>query len=52
MSHGLMIGPLHLLSRAVLVTDKDNIVRYIQVVPELTSLPDLGEAMKFAQTLL
>lgn len=51
-SHGLMVQPLHLLARSVIVTDKDNIVRYIQVVPELTNLPDMEAAMKAARALL
>jgi thioredoxin-dependent peroxiredoxin len=52
MNFGLMIEPLHLLARAIIVTDKDNVVRYLQVVPEVTELPDMPAAMKFAKTLL
>jgi thioredoxin-dependent peroxiredoxin len=52
MNFGLMIEPLHLLARAIIVTDKDDIVRYLQVVPEVTELPDMPAAMKFAKTLL
>lgn len=51
-NHGLMIEPLGLLARAVIVTDKNNIVRYMQVVPELTSLPDMQAAMQAARALL
>jgi thioredoxin-dependent peroxiredoxin len=51
-SNGLMVQPLHLLARSVIVTDKENIVRYIQVVPELTNLPDMEAAMKAAKALL
>ncbi len=51
-NNGLMIDPLRLLARAVIVTDKDNIVRYIQVVPELTELPDMAAAMDAAKALL
>ena len=51
-NHGLMITPLHLLARSVIVTDKDNIVRYIQVVPEITNLPDMEAAMTAAKALL
>lgn len=51
-NNGLMLDPLRLLARAVIVTDKDNIVRYIQVVPEVTQLPDMPAAIKFAKTLL
>jgi thioredoxin-dependent peroxiredoxin len=51
-NNGLTIAPLALLARAVIVTDKDNIVRYLQVVPELTALPDMPAAMKAAKDLL
>ena len=50
--NGLLIKPLHLLARTLIVTDKDNIVRYIQVVPEITSLPDLSKALAVAKDLL
>ncbi len=50
--NGLMIAPLGLLARAVIVTDKDNIVRYLQVVPEITALPDMQAAMQAARDLL
>jgi thiol peroxidase len=52
LNNGLLIDPLHLLARAVIVTDKNNVVRYLQVVPEVTELPDMAAAMKFAKTLL
>ena len=51
-SSGLLIQPLHLLARTVLVVDKDNVIRYMQVVPEITNLPDMGAAMKVAKGLL
>jgi thioredoxin-dependent peroxiredoxin len=49
---GLMIAPLHLLARTVIVTDKNNVVRYMQVVPEITELPDMDAAMAAAKNLL
>jgi len=52
LNNGLMIDPLHLLARAVIVTDKNNIVRYLQVVPEVTELPDMAAAMNAAKALL
>lgn len=52
MNNGLLIDPLHLLARAVIVTDQNDIVRYLQIVPEVTELPDMSAAMKFAKTLL
>ena len=51
-NNGLLIQPLGLLARAVIVTDKDNIVRYVQVVPEITALPDMQQAMTVAHGLL
>jgi thiol peroxidase len=51
-NNGLLIQPLGLLTRAVIVTDKNNIVRYIQVVPEVTALPDMQHAMGVAKGLL
>jgi thioredoxin-dependent peroxiredoxin len=51
-NYGLLIAPLHLIARSVIVTDKENIVRYIQVVPEITNLPDMEAAMAAAKALL
>jgi thiol peroxidase len=52
MNNGLMIVPLHLLARAVIVTDKNGVVRYMQVVPEITELPDMDAAMSAAKGLM
>ena len=52
MSTGLLIAPLHLLTRTVIVTDKNGIVRYMQIVPEITELPDMDAAMAAARALL
>jgi thiol peroxidase len=51
-AHGLFLKDPHLLTRAVLVVDKDNIVRYLQVTPELAQMPDMEEAFKFARKLV
>jgi thiol peroxidase len=51
MSTGLLIQPLHLLARTVIVVDKNGIVRYVQVVPEITELPDMQAAMAAAKGL-
>ena len=52
MSTGLLIQPLHLLARTVIVTDKDGVIRYMQVVPEITELPDMQAAMAAAKGLM
>ncbi|ODT44973.1 MAG: 2-Cys peroxiredoxin [Nitrospira sp. SCN 59-13] len=51
-AHGLLLKDLHFLSRALLVVDKDNKVRYLQITPELAQLPDLEEAFRFARKLV
>lgn len=51
-AHGLLLKEPHLLSRAVMVVDKHNKVRYLQITPELTQLPDLDEAFRFAHSLM
>ena len=45
---GLLIDELRLLARSVIVADEFGIVRYIQVVPEITHLPDMEKAFAVA----
>jgi thiol peroxidase len=40
-----------LLARSVVILDKEGIVRYIQVVPEMTHLPDMEKAFEKATEL-
>ena len=51
-SHGLLLKEPHLLARAILVVDSHNVIRYIQITPELAQLPDLDAAFKFARSLV
>lgn len=51
-AHGLLLEGPHLLTRAVMVVDKTNTVRYLQITPELTQLPDMEEALQFARRLV
>ena len=48
-AYGLLIPDLHLLARTVMVVDKDNVVRYLQVVPELGTMPDMEAAFQAAR---
>ena len=50
--HGLLLEGPHLLSRAILVVDRQNIVRYIQVNPDLATLPDMEAAFSVARSLV
>ena len=47
-SSGLLIDELRLLARSVILVDKKGIIRYIQVVPEITNLPDMEAAFEKA----
>lgn len=51
-SHGLFLKDPHLLARAILVVDAHNVVRYLQITPELAQLPDLDAAFTFARSLV
>jgi thiol peroxidase len=48
-THGLLVKDPHILSRAVMVVDKDNVIRYLQVTPELAQLPDMDAAFAAAR---
>ena len=51
-NYGLLIKELNLLARAGLILDKGNILRYIQVVEELTNQPDYENILKNLQEVL
>jgi len=51
-STGLLMDGYKLLARSVILVDKHGIVRYIQVVPEMTHLPDMEAAFRKAIQLL
>lgn len=51
-STGLLMDGYKLLARSVILVDKHGVVRYIQVVPEMTHLPDMEAAFHRAIELL
>ncbi|MBN1818995.1 MAG: thiol peroxidase [Sedimentisphaerales bacterium] len=52
MAYGLLIKELRLLARAVVVVDKAGLVKYVQIVPEVTTEPDYQAAIQAAKALL
>lgn len=48
---GLLMEDSGLLARAVAVVDGQGKVRYLQVVPDVTNLPDMTQAIKVANDL-
>ncbi len=49
---GLLIEDAGLLARGVAVVDGEGKVRYLQIVPELGSLPDMAKAISVANELV
>ncbi|MBM4339865.1 MAG: redoxin domain-containing protein [Deltaproteobacteria bacterium] len=45
---GLLVEGSMLLARSIVIVDKEGIVRYIQVVPEMSHLPDMERAFEKA----
>lgn len=52
LGYGVLIRELLLLARAVFVLDAGNTIRYIQIVPEVTSEPDYAAVIAAAKALL
>jgi thiol peroxidase len=50
-STGLMIQENRLLARAVVVLDKEGMIRYVEVVPDLGQLPNMKKAFQLAGSL-
>lgn len=51
-SHGLLLEGPHVLARAIMVVDANNVIRYLQVTPDLGHMPDMDKAFQVARTLL
>lgn len=48
---GLLVDKIYLLARSVMVVDRTGTIRYLQVVPELSHLPDMARAIAEAEAL-
>ena len=48
---GLLIKENRLLARAIMVLDRKGIIRYLEIVPELSRLPDMRKVFDFARSL-
>ncbi|SNB47367.1 thiol peroxidase [Geobacter sp. DSM 9736] len=51
-SYGVLIKELKLLSRSLFVIDTENIIRFVQHVPEVTEEPDYDTVISAVQGLL
>ncbi len=45
-SYGILIKELRLLARSIFIIDKDDIIKYIEIVPEITNHPDYEKAIE------
>ncbi|MCL2123051.1 MAG: thiol peroxidase [Desulfovibrionaceae bacterium] len=48
-NYGVLIKELRLLARAIFIIDAHSVVRYVQLVPEMTSEPDYDAALNAAK---
>jgi len=44
--YGVLIRELRLLARSIFIIDKDDVIRYIEIVPELSNEPDYERALE------
>jgi thioredoxin-dependent peroxiredoxin len=51
-AYGVLIDDLKLLSRSIFVLDRDNVIRYIQHVPEVTQEPDYNAVLEAVRPLI
>ncbi|MFP4314934.1 MAG: thiol peroxidase [Desulfovibrionales bacterium] len=51
-NYGVLVEELRLLARVVFVVDRDTVVRYREIVSELTEEPDYGQALSAVRALL
>ncbi|MFA5008074.1 MAG: thiol peroxidase [Candidatus Omnitrophota bacterium] len=51
-NYGLLIKELNLLARSVMVVDKTNILRYMQIAPEITNQLDYENALKAIENVV
>ncbi len=50
--YGVLIEELRLLARAIFVIDREDVIRYIQIVPEIGQEPDYDEVVETVKKLL
>lgn len=51
-AYGVLIKELLLLARVIFVVDAGDVIRYIQIVPEVTSEPDYAAVVAAAKSLV
>jgi thiol peroxidase len=49
---GVLMKELRLLARSIFIVDKENVVRYVQIVPEQTAEPNYEAALEALKALM
>jgi thiol peroxidase len=49
---GVLIRETRLLARSIFILDRDNVVRYREIVPDLSSHPDYEKALQALQSIV
>ena len=52
LKYGFLIEELRLLARGTVIIDKNDVVRYVEFVPEIATEPDYEAAMKMVESLV
>jgi len=52
LAFGVLIKELRLLARAIFVLDRSDVIRYFEIVPEITNHPDYEKAVAAANQIL
>ncbi len=50
--YGFLIEELRLLARGIIIIDKDDVIRYVEYVPEIASHPDYDKAFKKLEKII
>jgi len=51
-NYGLLIKEINLLARSVIIIDKNNVIRYIQIVNEITTPPDYEDVITHLKEII
>jgi len=51
-AYGILIKDLHLLARTVFIVDERDVIRYIELVPEMTKEPDYDRVLNTVRALV
>ncbi len=51
-AYGVLIAELRLLSRAIFIIDRNDVVRYVEYVPEVAQHPDYDKAIEALQNVV